>query len=197
MAAAKLGLSNFSSWEGGAGKFQKSAKAGKSCQLENFTSCENLKNREIFVIIYIESERESNSPLSKKIKNWVAAYARKEITMEKMTRRDFYTIIANAESLETPIRDYAKSALQKMDATNAARKEKPSKTQIANAPLIEQIVSMLTDQPQTATDLAEPMGIKVQKASALLRAAVAQGKANVQDVKVKSKGTQKGYTLAK
>ena len=117
--------------------------------------------------------------------------------MEKMTRRDFYTAIANAESLETPIREYAKSAIEKMDATNAARKEKPSKAQLANAPLIEQIVQMLDETPKTATDLAVPMGIKVQKASALLRAAVAQGKAHVQDVKVKSKGTQKGYTLAK
>jgi len=114
-----------------------------------------------------------------------------------MTRRDFFTAIYNNETLDMDLRNFAGAAIEKMDATNAARKDKPTKTQLANAPLIEQIVGMLTDQPQTATDLAAPMGVKVQKASALLRAAVAQGKANVQDVKVKSKGTQKGYTLAK
>jgi len=114
-----------------------------------------------------------------------------------MTRRDFFTAIANTESLDENLRNFAAAAIEKMNATNAARKDKPTKAQIANAPLIEQIVGMLTDEPKTATDLAEPMGIKVQKASALLRAAVAQGKASVQDVKIKSKGTQKGYTLAK
>ena len=115
--------------------------------------------------------------------------------MEKtMTRRDFFSLIAGNENLAPELREYAAAAITKMDATNTARREKPSKAALENAPLIAQIVEMLDGEPKTATDLAMPMGVKVQKASALLRAAVKEGKANVVDVKIKGKGIQKGYT---
>ena len=55
---------------------------------------------------------------------------------------------------------------------------------------------MLNEEPKTASDLCVPMGIKPQKASALLRRAVKEGKAVSLDVKVKGKGTQKGYVRA-
>lgn len=118
------------------------------------------------------------------------------MTNSTMTRRDFFNAIANTETLSDELRAFAAAAITKMDETNAKRAAKPSKTAIANAPLIEQIVDMLSEEPKTATELAEPMGIKVQKASALLRAAVKEGKANSHDVKIKGKGTCKGYTRA-
>lgn len=113
-----------------------------------------------------------------------------------MTKREFYTAISENETLSTEMRDFATAAIASLDATLAKRREKPSKAQVENAPLIDQIVGLLTSEPQTASDLAPKMEMKVQKASALLRAAVAQGRAISMDVKVKSKGTQKGYTLA-
>ena len=84
--------------------------------------------------------------------------------------------------------------IEKMDATNAARKAKPTKAQLENAPLIDKIVEMLNDEPQTASDLAVPMDIKVQKASALLRLAVKEGRAASHGLKIKGKGSCKGYT---
>lgn len=113
-----------------------------------------------------------------------------------MTRRDFFTAIANTETLPTELRDFAQASLQKLDETNAKRAAKPSKAAVENAPLIAQVVEMLSDEPKTASDLVELMGLKVQKISALLRAAVKEGKAISQDVKIKGKGTCKGYTRA-
>ena len=116
------------------------------------------------------------------------------IMKNEMTRRDFFTAIAKTETLSDELRAFAEAAIVKMDETNAKRKEKPSKTAIENAPLVEKIVEMLNDEPKTASDLAKPMNMKVQKASALLRIAVKEGKAFSQDVKIKGKGIQKGYT---
>ena len=117
--------------------------------------------------------------------------------MEKtMTRRDFFTAISKNETLSDELRDFAVAAIAKMDDTNAKRAAKPSKAAIANEPLVAQIVEMLGDEPKTASDLAEPMDVNPQKASGLLRRAVKEGKAVSHDVKIKGKGTQKGYTRA-
>ncbi len=118
------------------------------------------------------------------------------MTNSTMTRRDFFNAIANTETLSAELRDFATAAIQKLDETNAKRAAKPSKAAIENAPLVEQIVGMLGDEPKTASDLCVPMGVKVQKASALLRTAVKEGKAVSHDVKIKGKGTVKGYTKA-
>lgn len=114
----------------------------------------------------------------------------------EMTRRDFFNAIAKTETLSDELRAFATAAIEKMDETNAKRAAKPSKAAIENAPLVEQIVGMLGDEPKTASDLAEPMGVNPQKASGLLRRAVKEGKAVSHDVKIKGKGTQKGYTRA-
>ena len=113
-----------------------------------------------------------------------------------MTNREFLNAVINA-NIDDETTDYAKSTLAKLDATNEKRRNTPSKTQEANAPLMDQIVtSILTAEPKTASDVAGELGVSVQKASALLRAIVANGKAVAQDVKVAKKGTQKAYTLA-
>lgn len=113
-----------------------------------------------------------------------------------MTNREFYNAIINA-NINDEITAYAQAAIEKMDATNEKRRNTPSKTQEANAPLYEQIVNtILTSEPKTASDVASELGVSVQKASALLRGLVADGKAVSSDVKVAKKGTQKAYTLA-
>lgn len=113
-----------------------------------------------------------------------------------MTNREFYNAIITA-AINDEVTEYAKAQIAKLDATNEKRRNTPSKTQEANAPLRDQIVAtVLTGEAKTASDVATELGVSPQKASALLRALVAEGKANVQDVKVPKKGTQKGYTLA-
>jgi predicted HTH transcriptional regulator len=111
-----------------------------------------------------------------------------------MTNREFLTAIANMESISEELKAEATARIEKLDATNEARKNKPSKKATENAPIMEQIVNeILTSEAQTASAIAEAAGISVQKASALLRQLVADGKATVTEVKIPKKGTQKAY----
>jgi hypothetical protein len=74
-------------------------------------------------------------------------------------------------------------------------KNKPSKTAIENAPIMDQIYNeILTDEAVTASTVAEAIGVSPQKATALLRALVADGRAEATEVKVPKKGAQKAYT---
>lgn len=117
-------------------------------------------------------------------------------TAEKtMTKREFYTAIAENESLPAEVREFATTCVAKLDEVNEKRRNAVSKKDQENAPLKELLVAALTAEPQTATDLAPVIESSVQKTSALLRQLVADGKAAVQDVKVKSKGLQKGYSI--
>ena len=112
-----------------------------------------------------------------------------------MTNREFLTAIANAENLSAELVEHATNEIAKMDAANEKRKNKPSKTAVENAPIIEALTNALTSDPQTAADLATAVGISTQKASALLRSIVAAGTAVATDVKVPNKGTCKAYSL--
>jgi methylphosphotriester-DNA--protein-cysteine methyltransferase len=109
-----------------------------------------------------------------------------------MTNREFYTAIVNSD-LSDEMKAFATDAIAKLDARNAKRASTPSKTQKENAPLIEKIASLLTSEPKLASTLATEMGISTQKASALVKKV--EG-VSVCDVKVKGKGTQKGYYFA-
>lgn len=111
-----------------------------------------------------------------------------------MTNREFLTAIANMENISEELKAEATARIEKLDATNEARKNKPSKKATENAPIMEQIVNeILTSEAQTASAIAEAAGISVQKASALLRQLVADGKATVTEVKIPKKGVQKAY----
>ena len=110
----------------------------------------------------------------------------------KMTQRDFYTAVINA-NLSEDMSTFASEAIAKLDARNAKRASTKSKTQIANEPIVEAISKVLTDEPMLASKIAELCEISTQKASALVKKV--DGVQSV-DVKVKGKGTQKGYFLA-
>lgn len=112
-----------------------------------------------------------------------------------MTNREFLNAVSACENCSEEVREYAKAAIAKLDATNEARKNKPSKKATENAPILEQIYGeILTNEAQTAAAVAEAAGISVQKANALLRQLVDADKATVEDVKVPKKGTVKAYT---
>ena len=114
-----------------------------------------------------------------------------------MTNREFLNAIANLEAAPEELKAEAAVRIAKMDATNEARKNKPSKKSEENAPIMNQIATeILTVEAQTASAIAETAGISVQKASALLRQLVADGKATVTEVKVPKRGVQKAYSLA-
>ena len=114
---------------------------------------------------------------------------------EGMTKREFLEIVKGLGHPEAA--EFAAKELEKMDRALEKRRSKPTKAQIANAPIIQQIVSEILEEKElkTASEIAEILEISVQKASAVLRQAVSEGKVEVKDVKVKGKGTQKGYRL--
>jgi predicted Rossmann fold nucleotide-binding protein DprA/Smf involved in DNA uptake len=113
-----------------------------------------------------------------------------------MTNREFLTAIANSENLSAELVEHATNEIAKMDAANEKRKNKPSKTAVENAPIVEALINALTSDPQTAADLASVVGISTQKASSLLRQIVASGVAVSTDISVPKKGKCKGYFLA-
>ncbi len=109
-----------------------------------------------------------------------------------MTQREFFTAIVNSEVSEE-LKAFATEAIAKLDARNAKRSSTPSKAQIANEPIVKAIRDILTDEPMLASKIAELCGISVNKASALAKKVDG---VQIVDVKVKGKGTQKGYFLA-
>jgi predicted HTH transcriptional regulator len=114
--------------------------------------------------------------------------------MDKMTKREFYTAIMNGE-IDEQVKLFASEELEKMDAANEKRRNTLSKKAQENLPLLQQITDeILTEEPKTATDVAAVLEVSVQKASGLLRRLVEEGKATKVDVKIKGKGTQKGYS---
>lgn len=120
-----------------------------------------------------------------------------------MTKKEFLNAVAANTTLPAEMIEYASAELEKMEAVRAKRAEKPTKAQLENAPLVDYIVeSILNETPQTASTVAEALGahlgepVKVQKVSALLRAAVADGRATAETVKVPGHGTPRAYKLA-
>lgn len=109
-----------------------------------------------------------------------------------MTNRGFFNAVI-ANEITDEVIAHATESLTKLDERNAKRASKPSKTQIANEPIIKAIAEILTDEPMLASKIAELCEISTQKASALVKKV--EGVQSV-DVKVKGKGTQKGYFLA-
>ena len=70
-----------------------------------------------------------------------------------MTNREFYQTVATGTINEEVITK-ANELIAKMDAQNAARREKVSKKALENAPLVAKVVEMLGTEPLTATDIA-------------------------------------------
>ena len=118
-----------------------------------------------------------------------------------MTSRDFYTAIVADETISADLRDYATEQIAKLDAKNAKRSSKPSKTQIANEPIKTAIIEYLTANGQTtASELAtalstEETPVTTQKASALCRQLVADKLVEQTEVKIPKKGAVKAYSV--
>ena len=110
-----------------------------------------------------------------------------------MTKREFYVAIANGE-MNDEVKATATEYIVKMDEANEKRKHTMTKKQEENEAVKAQILDHLDTEPKTATTIGELVGISTQKASALLRQLVNDGKATVTEVKITGKGKQKGYT---
>ena len=120
-----------------------------------------------------------------------------------MTNRDFYNAIINADltavfedEMAESVKEHAKAALGKLDATNEKRRNATSKKELENLPLMEQVVNeVLSFEPMTASDIGAAIGVNHNKATHIVKMAVTRGLAGVKDIKVPKKGMQKGYFL--
>lgn len=118
-----------------------------------------------------------------------------------MTQREFMTKVAAGEMTDE-IMAFAQGAIDKMDAANAVRREKVAEKSAAKeaekAPIRAAIMECMGAEPKTATTLIAEAGvdIKPQSIPSLLKTLVEDGTIVKEDIKVKGKGTQKGYKLA-
>ena len=110
-----------------------------------------------------------------------------------MTKREMLEAVVNGIEVTADMKEFAQNELIKMDAAAAKRKATMSKKQEENEKLKSEILTHLGTEARTATDIAGVMEMSVQKASALLRQIVKDGKATQTEVTVKGKGKQKGY----
>ena len=118
-----------------------------------------------------------------------------------MKNRDFLNAIVNGNVTEEVV-EFAKAEITKLDELNKKRRENPDKKTLEkraeNEVLKEKVYAVLTENPTIAADVLAAVGedVTVQKISSILRALVADGKAEAVAVKVPTKGLQNGYVRA-
>lgn len=124
-----------------------------------------------------------------------------------MTTREFFTAVAALTNVDSALVEFASESIRKMDEANEKRRNSVSKAAEANAPIVDELVTMLSETPKTASDLLAEMGgadrltpagkpFSVQYVSNLARTAVKLNQAVQTDVKIKGKGSQKAYIKA-
>ena len=111
-----------------------------------------------------------------------------------MTKREFLQAIENGV-MNDEVKAFATAEIAKMDAKNEARKAKPSKASVENAPLKLKMLELLEDAPMIGAELAEVLEVSTQKITAIGRQLADEGKVEISDVKVPKKGKRKLYTL--
>jgi len=117
-----------------------------------------------------------------------------------MTKREVYEAVIANQNVEAEVREYFEVELEKLDERNRRAAEKRAEKAKENEPIKAAIFGVLTEEPKTATvvkeEIADEFDVSIQKVSAILRKLVEAGDVDKTDVKIKGKGTQKGYSRA-
>ena len=115
-----------------------------------------------------------------------------------MTKRELYNAILAGEITDEVLAGI-QAELDKLDHTNEVRAAKAAEKRVEKeaekAPIREAVLAVITDEPKTASDLIAEAGVEIkpQAIPALLKGLVEAGTVAKVDVKVKGKGTQRGY----
>ena len=113
----------------------------------------------------------------------------------KMTKREFFTAIINGEQNEE-LQNFAKKELKKIEDLYVKRTYKTkTKNEEINAPLIEEIFTILCNEPLTSLEISEILNISIQKTSFLLNKLFKENKIEKKEIKIKGKGKVNTYTL--
>ena len=116
--------------------------------------------------------------------------------MEKMTARNFYTLVSNG-TVNEEIKAYAAEAIRKMDEANEKKKNTMTPSQKENVVFKQRILDVLEGKDYTiAATIAELVEISTNKASALCRQLVADGALVASEVKNEKKNKVKAYKIA-
>ena len=114
-----------------------------------------------------------------------------------MTMREYYNAVKNLPNLPTALAEETDKALAKLDARNAAKNAKPTKTQVENEPIAKAIVEYLTDKGEVlGTDIATALGLTTPKLNGVAGNLVKAEVLIKSKVKVKGKGEMTAYSLA-
>lgn len=108
-----------------------------------------------------------------------------------MTKREFFTAIINGEQNEE-LQNFAKKELKKIEDLYVKR---TYKTKTKNEPLIEEIFTILCNEPLTSLEISEILNISIQKTSFLLNKLFKENKIEKKEIKIKGKGKTNTYTL--
>lgn len=111
-----------------------------------------------------------------------------------MTNREFFSAIADSD-LSAELKEFALAEIAKLDNRNAKRRNTLTKEQIANEGVKAEILTAIGNGTATASEIAVAVGVSTQKVSALCKQLADSGLVEVSEVKVKGKGTVKGYTV--
>ncbi len=105
-----------------------------------------------------------------------------------MTKREFLTQVIEGTVTEETV-EFAKAEVAKLDAELAKAAEKRAAKKAENAPLMEALQAVLTDEPMTAAQIAETVeGINnASKATVIAKALVESGLATSTKIKVKGR----------
>lgn len=110
-----------------------------------------------------------------------------------MTKREFFKAIINGEQNED-LKIFAEKELKKIEDLNVKRTYKTkTKNEKANAPLIEEIFTILCNEPLTASEISEILEISIQKTSFLLNKLFKENKIEKKEIKIKGKGKVNTY----
>lgn len=118
-----------------------------------------------------------------------------------MTQREFLENVAQGVMNDEMVA-YATERLTALDTANEKRREinsvKRAEKEAEKAPIREAVMAVITSEPKTATTLIAEAGVEIkpQAIPSLLKGAIEAGTVVKVDVKVKGKGTQRGYQIA-
>lgn len=88
-----------------------------------------------------------------------------------MTNREFLNSVIALENAPADVKAHAQTELEKLDARNAKRASQPSKTQVANEPLVKAVREYLekATEPMCSAEIAEALEMTSNKVAALLK----------------------------
>ena len=87
-----------------------------------------------------------------------------------MTKKEMFAKIATVNASDAEIVAFCNHEIELLNKKNASASKKATKTQIANEGIKDQILEVLSnaDHAMTATEVADTLGLTVNKVSALL-----------------------------